>query len=490
MWIEIAEGLILLGSFVYHRWIEDHPSGPKPPQLTLPRVDTGVPYPLVYGRVRIRTPILIWSGNYLAPGQTFTRRQDGTTQVSDHYCFDAVFHCGLPFFGGQADILGVSAGDSTFTISIGASAGTTETFLCHPGATSTDLSIQGVFQQGGAAQNAMDGTPAGGGVTWQDGISFHRGLAYTDALFQNFDDSTLIPGYRNQMIAFGHFAIGTSPSPPAYSFEVRAKQTGTPSDFGRSFGDDADPASVIYDLLTGRFGKLGLPTSIIDHASFDAASAILAGEGNGYSHVIESSTDGDRLIQDVLRQIDGSMYFEPTTGLITLKLIRHADIGDINTLDNINPSNASAAGDNWYTIQGWADIPNTVVVSYVNRAGGYQAATQPAENPVALTIASNRVRKLNIQFSGCATSTLARNLAARELAAVARPIVKATLRVDRSFYLKRPGDVVTLTWPELGIDRMVMRVARVNLGRPGASQITLDLISDQTGVAMAAFPPA
>jgi hypothetical protein len=98
------------------------------------------------------------------------------------------------------------------------------------------------------------------------------------------------------------------------------------------------------------------------------------------------------------------------------------------------------------------------------------------------------LRSVDISFPGCATSALAERLASRELAARSRPLVKATIKVDRTLYQKRIGDVVTLTWPQLGINKMIMRIARVNRGKPGASAITLDLLRDVFDVSLGAFP--
>jgi hypothetical protein len=69
-------------------------------------------------------------------------------------------------------------------------------------------------------------------------------------------------------------------------------------------------------------------------------------------------------------------------------------------------------------------------------------------------------------------------------------MVKATAMVNRSFYLTRPGDVLSFTWPQLGISKMAMRVARVDLGQLHAGEITLDLIRDIFDVSVGAFPVA
>lgn len=483
MWLEIAEGALLLGAFVYHRWIEDHPTTSLGLQkITTPTVTLGAPVPLIYGRCLVRSPILLWSGNQVTPGGG----------VGD-YSIDLVFCVGLPFYNGTASFNGLYAGD------VPMNAGTTAVPGDPPGLNrqlllanlSTPTGIIGCISGNGAGEYW-------GGASSQ--ICWGPGLAAGQDTFLNQVSGTLgdtRPGLRRMVICLlggrggagappppGPWIIGQSPSVSSYSFEVTSNR----ALFGNLHSNEADPAAVIADILTGRHGKLGLDSSVIDTASFQASSNTLFSEVHGYSRAVDQATDASEIITDILKQTDGVMYQEPTTGKIVYKLVRPP--ADVSALADINPDNAEAAGDGWYSVQGWAELPNAVEVTFTDRSNRYQSGTVTAQNPAGIAAAGNRIRKLSRSYPGCCTAALAGKLAARELAANARPAVKATLTVGRSFYLKRPGDAVTLTWPELGINKIVMRVARVNLGRPGNGKITLDLIRDVSGVTVGAFPVA
>lgn len=490
MWELLAvEAGILAGSYIYHRWIEDQPPAPKPPALTLPRTDEGSAISLLYGRVRVRTPILAWAGNYLVLGQVYTGGFGSTT--ANHYSVDLLFILGLPFFGGTATFLGVSVGDTPLSMSIGASSGTTQQYKGGPGwshTSSTELSINGVFYQGKSIQDVTNGTPSNSPDTgtYVDGVNYGGATSFARVLGFAGIDTTLVPGFRSQVAVFGHIALGTTADMPSLAYEIRTLSTGSVSDLGNSLADDADPAAVILDVLTGGFGKLGISKSLIDITSFQNASLVLFNENNGYSRVYDQSTDAVQIIADVLRHIDGVIYQDPVTGLITLRLVRASDLDDIN--DDVNPDNATTPSESWYSVQGWSELPNYLQLSYTDRANGYQNKTVVAQNPAGIAANGGRLRKVSLSFPGCCTSTLAQQLAAREMAAVSRPIVKATVKVTRTFHGKRPGDVVTLTWPELSISKMPMRIARVNRGRPGASAITLDMIRDVSSATVGAFP--
>jgi len=255
---------------------------------------------------------------------------------------------------------------------------------------------------------------------------------------------------------------------------------------GRSLSDDADPAAVIYDLLTGGLGKLSLPPGKIDRASFEAASVVLFGEGHGYSRAIETADEGGALIADVLKQIDGGLFEDPATGLLTLRLVRNDFI--LPELLDINPNNMRTPEPGWLSIQGWAETLNQVRVTFSDGNNNYVDAIPPAQNG-ANAMLHGKLRSLDVRYPGCRQANTARRLAARELAVVSRPTVKATVVVDRTFYQTRPLDVVTLTRPDLKINRMVMRVASVNLGQLHANAITLNLIRDVFDVSAGAFPP-
>ncbi len=495
-WWEYASSVVTLnyelGNYIYHRWISDQPRAERPTDDRLPRVDEGSALPLVYGRCRLRTPALVWFGNYLATGDSYTRGPLSPA-TTDHYSIDMLFALGVPFYGGKATFEAMWVGDSSLDMAIETSFGTTIGFGggagAHTPADSTKLSVNGVFYQGTAFQDVTNGTPVSifFPSSFLDGVSYGTGTSYLDALRQNGSDESVIPGYKNQLMMWVHFAFGLTPVIPVFSLEVTALSTGTPSDLGQSLVTDADPAAVIFDLLTSPWGKLHIPASRIYRPSFEAASITLYNEGHGYSRAIDRAEDATSIIGNVLRQIDGIIFVEPTTGQLWLKLIRN-DF-DPNNLVDINPDNAEPAGSSWYQIQGWAETMNAVRLTFTDRAMSYGDGLALGQNQANIRGQGGRLRPVELNFVGCCTPELAGTLASRELGVVSRPVVKATVVVNRSLYQLRPGDVTTFTWPPLGIDHMIMRIADVNRGTLRDGKITLRLIRDVFDQTAGAFPP-
>lgn len=511
-WMLAVEGAILLGSFVYHRWIEDKPPPPKPATAALPQTAEGSAVPMIYGRCRVRAPVLAWAGNWFPnPHNT----DDGIAWFT--YTLSLLWVVGMPFYAGVVNLLGMWVGDAQLTLFFRPDS--------TPGGLDPNYVAPGRSRWGTSAGfNLYGGDGRGGGVTGEieffDGRQtqvISDGINHNDATqdksqiqgwmtgdiptdpsnpsgFTRGDiDASLIPSYRNLALAFLYtWTLGESPTVRSFSFEVKALSTGSSFDLGNSLVDDADPAAVIYDLLCSPWGKLSLPTSKIDIPSFAAASATLFSESHGFSRAIESPDDALNIITDILHQIDAVMYEEPTTSQIKLRLIR-ADY-DSSLLNLITPDNAQLTS---YSVQGWNEIYNQVRLTFTDRSvqfdqngvpsTGYSDITIVAQNAANVVNQGGKLRAVDVKFQGCCDGTLAQKLASRELAAVSRPMVKATVTVNRSFYLARPGDVFKFTWPPLGINGMIMRVARVDLGQLHQGQIVMDLLRDIFDVSVGAF---
>jgi Putative phage tail protein len=488
-WWDYALPVVALNEWLYSRAFPDPPKPPPFLNTSIPRADVGSPIPMVYGRCRVRSPVLAWFGNQ---GTNFS------SSNSYGYKLDMLYVLGFPFYGGGATLNKIYAGDFVLNVDAatyvdGNLADSIEDSMVRPGRsiyTSTNGSAV-LGDAGGIRGNVefFDGRPdqrLSDLINDSDPqvLSFvQRHMTWSkwntesNITHPALVDDAKIPGYRNQILCFLFvWVIGRRQSLTSYSFDVTSLSTGTPVDLGHSMTDDADPAAVILDLLTSPIGKLGMSFDAIDLDSFKAVSAALFAEGHGYSRAHDSKEDGWTIIASILRQIEAVLYVEPTTGLATLKLIRSVDP---TGAADVNPDNCDPPAQGWYSVRGWPDLPNLVRVKYTSRVDNFGDGMEVAFDESLQAI--NGVRGLDVEFKGCATHDLAVALAERELAAVSRPIVRASVMVDRSFYTKRIGDVVTLTWPELGVSKMPMRIARINFGRPGASRIAMDLISDIFG---------
>lgn len=462
MWgIVVALGLDIT-LWALNKYLSDPAKKPDPQKFNVANTAGGSPIPLVYGTVRVDQPALVWFGSQ--------RADDGTDFLVPYiYGIDVMFVLGVPaynaptrlgrvWFGDQ-----VVFGDGNTWIADGAQADINNLQV-------GTIGIRGLmeFHGGSSTQNVNDVST----------------LAFFLA-FKAGDDTTILPGYRNQIVVAIEMSgqiqetvagvvvltglhIGADPVAPQFAFEIQSNGTLSPT------GKDANPAYVLLDILTGPVFKLAIPSSDVDSSSFVACAATLFNEGHGYSNMIASIDDASRLIADILRQIDGVIYQDPASGLIKLRLIRHDY--DPTLIPQVTID--SVVGAPQYSTTNWRQTYNQVRVTYRNRDNNYQQDSVLSQRLANLGYQSNRPRVLDIDFPGVTNATLATKLAVRELAAVSRPLAKATCVLKRDFYALVPGDAVRVNWAKYGAVNKVMRVLDIDLGTLSDRGIKVTLVED------------
>jgi len=487
MWQALAYGGFLVGSYIYHRLTAPQPPRPKPMErIEVPRLEDGATPSLIYGRCRVRSPLLAWCG------------QPTATLLSDEqfkYAMDFFMVLGIPFeTPANVAVWKIWVGEGY----LGATTAQPKRHSATYGQHIVDNSVDPTLTQRGAIGNGLevfDGRPT------QQLADQTAPYATTSVVGQRMVTAGLLPeqlpGYRGYVSAFHYgtggtkWMLGNGAELGSYQYEV-SSYPGDSDAF--DIGLEANPAKVLIDLLTGRFGKLGFPASKIHGASFGAAKIRLNEEGNGYSRAIDSTVDLAEIIREILEQIDGVLYEDPRDGLIHLKLIR-PDY-DVAALPHLTTSNCQALES--FAAGGWEAAVNKVRVVFTNRADDYRDGSATAQNQAAAAAQDGEVHEEIIHMPGVCTAALAGTIAARELAARSRPIAKCRAIVGRDFSSVMPGDAVKLTWPEYGIDGRVFRVAAVNRGSLANRKISLDLIEDffftwratpQTANPLEPFPP-
>lgn len=530
----IAAGLII-GDFVYHRWIDPPVYKPDPRGIQIPLTDDGTAIPLVYGRVRVRQAIVAWTSDpvFVAPDDIFIPNGTAGGVVSNQtalYFMNMLLGVGIPFYLGNQTLFQMWVGDVAMLMQVHDSTVTNLSDLQGNGggfvsgfATAEDgdptyvppftgpvvgpscqrlavvcmiVTVPGAgcstfgaveFLNGNIFQRLVDDaspytprTEAGYYMTVTAGSPLPPVECWNGTL-----DPSLIPGYRGLMCVFlygkespsqtlRHWCIGASPTVPAYSFEVSSYPQ-TPLGPSAMIGAEANPADVIFDLLTSPIGKLGIDSSRIDVAgTFTAVANTLAAEGMGYSRAFDANATAADMINEILVQIDGTIYEDPVDGLIKLKLVR-ADYDPLAapaiTTDNCIELQSFALG-------GWTDIPNKVRIVYPDRQDDYRDGSATGHSLANAAAQDGETREVVLRMPGVTTQNLAAQIADRELDARSKPLMKVRAIVDRTFYTTVPGDVVRVYWPEYGIAGVVFRVAAVNRGTLEDGRITLDLIQD------------
>lgn len=408
------------------------------------------PVPIAYGRVRLDQPTLLWFGEFAA-----NRSPDNYTMV---------FQVGLcltsPLAAPDAATLYRIwiGGDLWYSSSGG---------LAHDDAGVLVVAISQAEREFFGGDN--DGGGFSGTFEWFGG-TFQQERSFLLQQTGDLPDSTL-PAYRGLAHIVFEVNIGETPTLRPMAFEVEVQPDNLGQGAVGSLGD-ANPAEILWDLLRGDWGRLGLENALVDNTSFVAAAATLDSEGHGMAMVIGDGQARDA-IQEVLRQIDGVLYEEPSTRELTLKLIRNDyTVSALPVFDEDDIFEVTQ-----FSVGQLRDTANQVRVTYLDRSDDYQQRTESVQDSASIAERGSIVTA-DLAFLGITNQTLARQVAQRELDFLSRPLVQLTLMCTRRAATLRPGDVIRVAWADYGITGLICRVQSFDLGELDDGRVRINLVQD------------
>jgi hypothetical protein len=247
---------------------------------------------------------------------------------------------------------------------------------------------------------------------------------------------------------------------------------------------DANPACILYELLTDDRWGMRMAPALINTASFVAVGDALAAEGFGLSLQQTDQTDPEKIINEVLRHIDGVIYPDPTTGLVSMALIRDDyDPESLVELDDdaiIDMEEFGRARSD--------ELTNKLMLRYVDRDQEYDEKVATAID-LAGVASLGRVVTQDVSFLGISNAALAQRVAARELKGLAYPFASVRLKVNRKAWRLRPGSPFKFSFAPLGVEGMVCRVVRMSLGPITDGVIRIEAVEDAFGADWTAYSP-
>jgi hypothetical protein len=289
------------------------------------------------------------------------------------------------------------------------------------------------------------------------------------------------PGYRGICSVFFHGGSRgflwsqNNPYLPAPWFTVYRKPLGlTATQSTIQVGDnppDANPAHIIYECLTNTDWGMGAPSTMINVDSFEAAGVTLIEEEFGLSMIWNQQSTIESFVSEVLDHIQATLYVNPRTGLIEIKLIR----GDYSLvgLRELNEDNCVATNRQRKAI---GEIVNEIVVTWTNPVNEKEE-TLTFQDPAGIAIQGG-VASDSRNYYGVRNSDLGSRLGVRDLRSASYPLFSCDAEVDRTAWDVLPGDVVKFSWAEDDIAQIICRVLEVDYGSPRDSKITLKLTED------------
>lgn len=480
-WLTLA---LYVGAFVVNELLRPKPKidQAKPSSLgefQVPTADSTRVIPAVFGTVLTRGPNVVWYGDLRAEPiiekvrTSFFSSKDVTRGYRYYLGMQMVLcHGPIDVFRGirfqdKVPAISTSTVGDALRIDLGAVGFTG--FTLGP----NRLLFGGDFGEGGV----------GGLVDFYAGSNTQAPNDYLQARV-----SPIISGYPTvSYVVFRGTYLGTSPYIKYPAFEISRY----PNSLGLTGGKhiiatyDANPACILYEILTNAEWGLGKASGEIDLASFQAAGDLLHAEGFGMSLQFDTAGGARRAMREVLRHIDATVYKDAATGKRVLKLIRNDyTVGSLPVLDetNILPGGVELARPSW------GQISNDVRIQYVSRADNFTQRIAQQQNLAVVQIRGGRVTE-TLDYLGVSRAEVANLLAARNLKTLSYPLARVRVRANREAYALRPGSPVLLNWPALGIDGMVLRVIAPDHGGLEEGLVELEAVEDIFAIASTAFSP-
>lgn len=419
--------------------------------FTFPTAIEGRPVPIVWGKVKLQGPNVVWYGNL---------RQEALKKSIKTGLFSSKsIVTGFKYFVGIQ--MGLCRGtiDALKRIWIG-------DVVVFDGSATSLVNIN--------KPDLFGGDDLGGGGVVGD-LRVHLGgeLQAVNAYLTAFQSPQ--PAYRGTAYVVwegGH--IGNSTSIKPWYFEVERFPNGLGATNPIVNLEDANPACVLFELFTDPDWGFGLLSSDIDLVNWRAAAATLFTEGNGFAGVLDRQREAIDLLREIERQVDGVVFLDPESGKLKLALARGGY--DIDLVPQLNDGNVIDVQD--FTRGTWAETFNQVRVQFSDRKKGYMESYAQAHDLANLRIQNGQLVTADLHLPFVKNRDVANQVASRSLRSLSTPLVKANVVVDRTFYALKPGDVVAWTDPNYGFVKLPMRVTRVDLGAYLDGKIQLGLIQD------------
>ncbi len=303
-----------------------------------------------------------------------------------------------------------------------------------------------------------------------------------------------VPGWRGVTTLFYRGLISNNnPYPKTWKFRVRRAVKGWQ-------GDDCwypekakillaggtihamNPVHIIYEAATNKTWGRGLDRTRLNDAVWRAAADTIYDEAFGMCIKWNRIDKLSAFVQSVINHIGASVYIDRGTGLLDILLIRGGyDVDSIphfgygSGLLNVEKDDA-AAND---------DPINEIVVTYRDPITNTDK-TARAQN-LAARASSEAGYSTSVSYPGLPTFSLADRVAHRDLKARATALKRMKVTLDRRAWQLAPGQVFSISAPDRGITKIILRAGKVEDGRMTEGAMTISAVQDVFGLPATAF---
>jgi hypothetical protein len=269
------------------------------------------------------------------------------------------------------------------------------------------------------------------------------------------------------------FITQSTSVPPIYCTVTRRPNSLGVSSNKHKIGMDANPACMLWELYTNTEWGMGYPDSAFNRGNFVTVAEKLFDEKFGLSMIWDDEKSIEDVATDILRHIDAAMATNMDTGELELRLLRNDY--DSDTIPHWDSSVVLADED--FGRGSWGGTINEIIVEFTNAAQNYETDSTYAQDLGNASI-QNKLLSKTISYHGVSDADLANKLAYRELVGMTIPLTRVRVTCNRKAAKAKIGDPISLSLPEKGVEKMVMRVVDIDYGDFASGEITVNLVQD------------
>ncbi len=349
--------------------------------------------------------------------------------------------------------------------------------ICHSADAITEIKVgDRTVWSGGAAdeQINIDAANIFGGEGHEGGVSgavdvMNGGAAQgvNDYLRSNIGNTmTAFRGVLSLVLRRVYIAAN---NPYAKPWSVRVKRTAPLLYDDPLTGMNA--ASIIRECLTNPSWGMGYPDDSIGDSFYTASNTLIL-ENFGLNLIWTRQQPIEDFVQIIIDHIGGVMYRNPTTGQFELLLIR----GDYSLSDIVTHSADTLISVDEYQRAGWGETVNEISLVYTD-AATFKGKTVVVQN-LANIQAQGGVVSRKVEYPGITSADLAASIAMRDLRAASTPLAKVRLKANRESWNMIPGQVFRLSWQELKITNLILRITDIDYGTLNDGTIAIGAVED------------
>lgn len=314
-----------------------------------------------------------------------------------------------------------------------------------------------------------------GGIVGTLDIEFGEATQGKNAYLLGFTKDTAIPAYRGVVgfVLNKMYLTAMSPVPKPWSATIKRipAKAWYPAKADINNGS-ANGAHIIYETLTSAEWGLGNPPNTLDLTSFTKAADTLYSEGLGLSLMFSRQEEILGFLKIILQHVNGMLYTDKKTGLFTLKLMRDDyDSGLLEVLDENMIIELKS-----FDRSGYAEMVNEMVVVYRKR--GARKTSSVTVQDLGSVQTQNGIVSQTVNYEGIDTNQNASKIGLRDLRQQSTPLAQIQFITNRKGWKLNEGDVYKLSWPDLGIDQITIRIITVAHADLKSGKISVTAVED------------